>query len=67
MHGMKYILALDQGTSSSRAVIFDHELSVVAECQEELNLIYPQQAWVEIDPYEILNTQVRVGTSALES
>jgi len=64
---MKYILALDQGTSSSRAVIFDHELSVVAECQEELNLIYPQQAWVEIDPYEILNTQVRVGTNALES
>ena len=64
---MKYILALDQGTSNSRAVIFDHELSVVAECQEELNLIYPQQAWVEIDPYEILNTQVRVGTNALES
>ena len=64
---MKYILALDQGTSSSRAVIFDHELSVVAECQEELNLIYPQQAWVEIDPYEILNTQIRVGTNALES
>ena len=64
---MKYILALDQGTSSSRAVIFDHELSVVAECQEELNLIYPQQAWVEIAPYEILNTQVRVGTNALES
>ena len=64
---MKYILALDQGTSSSRAVIFDHELSVVAECQEELNLIYPQQAWVEINPYEILNTQVRVGTGALES
>ena len=64
---MKYILALDQGTSSSRAVIFDHELSVVAECQEELNLIYPQQAWVEIDPYEILNTQFRVGSNALES
>ena len=64
---MKYILALDQGTSSSRAVIFDHELSVVAECQEELNLIYPQQAWVEIDPYEILNTQFSVGSNALES
>ena len=64
---MKYILALDQGTSSSRAVIFDQELSVVAESQEELNLRYPQRAWVEIDPYEILNTQIRVGISALAS
>ena len=64
---MKYILALDQGTSSSRAVIFDQELSVIAESQEELNLRYPQRAWVEIDPYEILNTQIRVGLNALAS
>ena len=64
---MKYILALDQGTSSSRAVIFDQELSVIAASQEELNLRYPQRAWVEIDPYEILNTQIRVGISALAS
>ena len=64
---MKYILALDQGTSSSRAVIFDQELSVIAESQEELSLRYPQRAWVEIDPYEILNTQIRVGINALAS
>jgi glycerol kinase len=49
----KYILAIDQGTSSSRTVIYDHEIAVVASAQQEFPQIYPQPGWVEHDPEAI--------------
>ena len=46
----KYLLAIDQGTSSSRTVIYDHQLNVVGSAQQEFAQIYPQPGWVEHDP-----------------
>ena len=54
----KYVIALDQGTTSSRAVIFNEEAQVVAMKSYEFEQIYPQPGWVEHDPAAILNTQV---------
>ena len=54
----KYVIALDQGTTSSRAVIFDEQANVVAMKSYEFEQIYPQPGWVEHDPMAILNTQV---------
>jgi glycerol kinase len=50
---MKHILALDQGTTSSRAIIFDHAGSIVAVAQQEFRQIFPQPGWVELDANEI--------------
>ena len=60
----KYILALDQGTTSSRAIIFDHEASIVAVGQREFPQIFPRPGWVEHDPVEIWATQIAVATEA---
>ena len=49
----KYLLAIDQGTSSSRTVIYDHAMSVLASAQQEFPQIYPQPGWVEHDPEAI--------------
>ena len=49
----QYILAIDQGTSSSRAVLYDHQTSVVASAQQEFPQIYPHPGWVEHDPEAI--------------
>lgn len=54
----KYIIALDQGTTSSRAVIFDEHAQIVAMKSYEFEQIYPQPGWVEHDPAAILNTQI---------
>lgn len=54
---MKYVVALDQGTTSSRAVLFDENASVVGVSQMEFRQIFPQPGWVEHDPMEILNSQ----------
>ena len=54
----KYIVALDQGTTSSRAVLFDEQARIVAIKSYEFEQIYPQPGWVEHDPQAILNTQV---------
>ena len=54
----KYVIALDQGTKSSRAVIFDEQANIVAMKSYEFEQIYPQPGWVEHDPMAILNTQV---------
>ena len=51
---MKYILALDQGTTSSRAILFDHDGAVKAVAQREFRQIFPQPGWVEHDPEELL-------------
>jgi glycerol kinase len=53
----KYILALDQGTTSSRAIVFDHDANPVAVSQREFTQYYPQPGWVEQDPMEIWSSQ----------
>ena len=55
---MKYVIALDQGTTSSRAVVFDEKANLVAQHGIEFPQIYPQPGWVEHDPKDILRTQV---------
>ncbi|MFV0401867.1 MAG: glycerol kinase GlpK [Oscillospiraceae bacterium] len=62
----KYILALDQGTTSSRAVLFDHGQNVVDIRAMEYPQIYPQPGWVEHDPYVILNSQKNAMERLLE-
>jgi glycerol kinase len=62
---MPYIIALDQGTTSSRAIVFDQEASIVAVGQREFRQIFPQPGWVEHDPGEIWATQMSVTTEAL--
>ncbi len=53
----KYIVALDQGTTSSRAIVMDHDANIVGVSQREFTQIYPQAGWVEHDPMEIYATQ----------
>ena len=59
------ILALDQGTTSSRAIVFDHSGSIRAVAQQEFRQIYPQSGWVEHDPEEIWKTQLATAREAL--
>ena len=61
----KYILALDQGTTSSRAIVFDKRGEIMGLAQQEYPQIYPQTGWVEHDPFEILGSQVGVIAEAL--
>jgi glycerol kinase len=61
----KYVMALDQGTTSSRAVLFDRRGAIVATAQRELPAIYPQPGWVEQDPNAILDTQLGAATEAI--
>ena len=63
---MKHILALDQGTTSSRAIVFDHAGSVVATAQQEFRQIFPKPGWVEHNAQEIWATQSHVATHALK-
>jgi len=65
MKTTQYILALDQGTTSSRAVLFDHTGSIVSSAQKEFRQIYPQPGWVEHDPQEIWSTQAGVAAEAV--
>ena len=62
---MPHIIALDQGTTSSRAIVFDHDASIVAVGQREFPQIFPRPGWVEHDPGEIWATQISVVTEAL--
>jgi glycerol kinase len=62
---MKYILALDQGTTSSRAIIFDHDGMVRSQAQKELTQIFPQPGWVEQDGMEIWSSEVGVAAEAM--
>lgn len=61
----QFILALDQGTTSSRAIVFDHSGLPVAAAQKEFTQIYPKPGWVEHDPEEIWSTQIGVATEVL--
>ena len=60
-----YVLALDQGTTSSRAILFDRQARVVAAAQREFRQIYPQPGWVEHDPLEIWESQLAVAREAM--
>jgi glycerol kinase len=62
---MTYLLALDQGTSSSRSIVFDREGRIVAIAQQELTQIYPQPGWVEHDPMEIWTSQLATAREVL--
>ena len=64
---MKYIIALDQGTTSSRAVIFDEMGRIVGSNGIEFRQIYPKPGWVEHDPQDILNSQTSALKNAVES
>ncbi len=61
----KYVLALDQGTTSSRTIVFDKKGSIVSKAQFEFEQIYPSSGWVEHNPYEILDSQLRSLSVAL--
>jgi glycerol kinase len=61
----KHILALDQGTTSSRAILFDHAGSIVAVAQKEFRQIFPKPGWVEHDPRDIWSTQAGVAAEVL--
>jgi len=62
---MKFILALDQGTTSSRAIVFDRQGAIVAVAQQEFRQIFPKPGWVEHDATEIWATQAQVASAAL--
>ena len=61
----KYILSLDQGTTSSRAILFDHEQNIVSVAQKEFTQYYPQSGWVEHNPMEIYSSQYGVMMEAI--
>ena len=56
----KYVLALDQGTTSSRAILFDRDSNIIQIVQQEFSQIFPQDGWVEHNPNEIFDTQSAV-------
>src|SRR2546423_1572281 len=63
---MDFVLALDQGTTSSRAILFDHHGQIHAVAQREFRQIFPQSGWVEHDAEEIWDTQLAVAREVLQ-
>ena len=63
----KYVIALDQGTTSSRCILFDHGGDICGVVQREFKQIYPQPGWVEHDPMEIWSSQLGVLMEAVGS
>ena len=59
----RYVLALDQGTTSSRAILFDNEQNIIAVRQREFEQLYPQQGWVEHDPMAVSYTHLTLPTT----
>ena len=64
---MRYVLALDQGTTSSRAILFDERGAIRSVAQREFRQIFPQPGWVEHDPKEILDTQRACAREAVRA
>jgi len=64
---MQYVLALDQGTTSSRAILFDSEGRAVASGQREFRQIFPQPGWVEHDPADLWSSQLSAAREAVEA
>ena len=62
-----YVVALDQGTTSSRAILFDKAGNIVSRAQYPFRQIYPQPGWVEHDPVEIWNTEKRALIEAVDA
>ena len=62
----QYILAIDSGTTSARAILFDHDGNMCAVDQKELNLNYPHDGWVEQDAKEIWEVQLEVCRGAMQ-
>ncbi len=62
---MKYVMALDQGTTSSRCIIFNRDGEIVSQAAREFAQIYPKPGWVEHDPMEIWSSQIGVATEAM--
>lgn len=65
MRDKRYILSLDQGTTSSRAILFDKNGNICATAQKEFEQIFPKPGWVEHDPIEIWSTQLSVASEAM--
>ncbi|RXJ74309.1 glycerol kinase [Veronia nyctiphanis] len=65
MNEKKYIVALDQGTTSSRTVVLDHDANIISVSQREFTQVYPEAGWVEHDPMEIYATQSSTLVEAL--
>ena len=63
---MRCVLALDQGTTSSRAIVFDHAGAVVAVAQQEFRQIFPNPGWVEHDANEIWSSQLAVAQQVMK-
>ncbi|MEK6656250.1 MAG: FGGY family carbohydrate kinase, partial [Nitrospirota bacterium] len=61
----KYILALDQGTTSSRSILFNFDGNIIATSQKEFTQIFPQPGWVEHNPLEIWETQLSTAKDVL--
>jgi len=61
----KYVLALDQGTTSSRAIVFDHDGRICSVSQKEFTQYFPKPGWVEHDPIEIWSSEASVIAEAL--
>lgn len=62
---MKIILSLDQGTTSSRSILFSGKGNIICSASQELRQIYPKSGWVEHDPFEILESQIKTAKLAL--
>ena len=62
---MGYIMALDQGTTSSRAFIYDENFSIIASSQKPVGICYPKNGWVEQNPEEIWDSIVTVGREVI--
>lgn len=63
---MSFLLTLDQGTTSSRAIVFNHDAAIVSVAQQEVPQLYPQSGWVEQNPRDILNSQLSVAHRVLK-
>jgi len=66
MDRKRYVMAMDQGTTSSRCILFDREGNICSVAQKEFKQIYPQPGWVEHDPTEIWSTQMGVAMEAMQ-
>ena len=64
---MSFILAIDQGTTSSRSIIFDKNLKIIGSAQEEYTQHFPQSGWVEHNPKDLLETTIGTCKSVLKS
>ena len=63
----QYVMALDQGTTSSRAIIFDKKGNIICKAQNEFEQIYPEAGWVEHDPLAILYSQFQAVSGCISS